>query len=402
MTLPPRPQGLCKIATDAGAGLYTVTQVFWDGSAFAEADGTNGFSGYDARDIQNRPGIAVGTIVHFWFELCIGSPGLELVIDAQRMVFIARISAAGPSAEADFTDERYWIKELNPLAGTQNPADPDYGKVLYNYQGGYWGPAINLAEYGYTPKTHNLAGAASEVDVLVFVRTDLFGILCYQFRKDNGTNALLDAAIHTDTAAHAPAKGDLIYGTGDSPPVWNALAAGASYSILSMSTAGLPAWFAKGADGKVLRMTGGALVWGDPPAVALLNAGQHNDTVAHAPAQGEVIVGSAANLWSALAAGASQSLLYNSAAATPAWLAPGTDKQLLTTSVAGGVTSVGWQDPPAPTGWSGSLYPMISWVVDGTDIKVQYVEVTVVNGLITAVGSPVETTVHTGTDCSGA
>jgi hypothetical protein len=185
-----------------------------------------------------------------------------------------------------------------------------------------------------------------------------------------------------------------------------------------MSTAGLPSWFAKGADGKVLRMTGGALVWGDPPPVRLLDGSQHSDTTAHVPAEGDIIYGTAAGKWEAygigadnsiltawngvpdwFAAGAAQSILYVDGNGDLAWLGHGTDKQVLTSTGAGG--TIGWADPPPPTGYTGVKIVLTVAALDGNTVSITNETWSFENGLLKTIDAnpPI---VLDGTDCNGA
>jgi hypothetical protein len=171
-------------------------------------------------------------------------------------------------------------------------------------------------------------------------------------------NALLDGHVHSDTIAHAPAAGDLVYADGTGK--WDGLGVGAAADILTV-VGGLPAWFTHGADQDLLMMNGGgSLGW--------------------------------------FSKGANESILVTQAG-NLGWFGPGNNGDMLTVQAG----ALAWTPAPAaPSGATGGFVAVVGLRVDGNDLQAQTQSVTVENGLITEIGDVSDWfTWHTGTDCSG-
>ena len=109
---------------------------------------------------------------------------------------------------------------------------------------------------------------------------------------------LLDARIDIDTAAYMPTTGDMIVSSGG---VWD----------------GLPA----GAEGQVLKMVGGIPGWGTGTNAAhpLMDGADNEDTEAHTPVKGDMIVANDTN-WDYLSAGSDyQVLSMDPVSGYPSW-----------------------------------------------------------------------------------
>jgi len=116
------------------------------------------------------------------------------------------------------------------------------------------------------------------------------------------TNALLDGSSHTDTAASAVNRGDLI--VGNFTPAWDDLALGSATHILTSN--------------------GSDIVWAAPvtQTSALLDGTVHTDTAAATVTQGSLIYGNSTPAWDELVVGtAGQVLAVNAGATEPEWQA---------------------------------------------------------------------------------
>jgi len=81
------------------------------------------------------------------------------IVDDTGYWFTGKIVAAGPAAEADFADERYWVRATTPIAG----APPTWENITAS--GHYYVVASNLCEMDAS--SHDLATDGS-LQVVVF------------------------------------------------------------------------------------------------------------------------------------------------------------------------------------------------------------------------------------------
>jgi len=95
----------------------------------------------------------------------------------QATFFLAQLYGSGPSGEPDYTEERYWVRELTIAAGVETD------RITASYlSGGRWVTATHLGErYSYHDLPTNLY-------VQVFVLIDIGGTARYFF---NGPSVLV-------------------------------------------------------------------------------------------------------------------------------------------------------------------------------------------------------------------
>jgi hypothetical protein len=159
-------------------------------------------------------------------------------------------------------------------------------------------------------------------------------------------------------------------------------------------------WLPHGADNKIIKMVAGAIAWGDAPtpaAIFLLDGSQHKDTVNGAAEENAMIIGRSGggvggiDSWTKLlglvgegllvtnpgnnnkptwkAKGGNDSLFITNHAGNLDWAGPSAnDKDVWTTTIAGGVTTTGWSAPasdptkaPAAGNATGTHEFLIHW-----------------------------------------
>lgn len=224
MTLSTHSQGLCKITAVDGSDLpTTATQVFWDGSVYQEANGTNGFVGAAVRSADSNTWYEEDMICHFWIQERIGGAPEILVATLAGISFPHGLLET--QAELGLHDD---VADHDPVAGDIIYADA-------------------------TPVWTALAAGVNGT-----VLTMVAGAPAWAAAAAGGPHTLLNGATHSDTANHAAVKGDIVYAS--AAGTWNALAIGATQGIMYVN-GDVPAWLAAAAGSNVLTTNGGNLAW---------------------------------------------------------------------------------------------------------------------------------------------
>lgn len=117
-----------------------------------------------------------------------------------RNTFLARITSTGPNAEADFTDARYWLREV-----CITNSDNDYTSALtfaYPPAGeGRWLAALNIVES--VAGTHNLA-IDDTVLVVCYASQDKASLARYYFNESTVTSNIRPGKITAVTTVEGP------------------------------------------------------------------------------------------------------------------------------------------------------------------------------------------------------
>ena len=345
-----------------GGAAGAVTSVFTrTGAVVAQTGDYNpvevGFSAYPIvnADIAANAGITSGKVVALVnlgtsvFSAYPLVPGVDVVHDSYSGLVNAPSTSSpwptGPTSIAwgIITSVPSLVNSFNSRTGVVAPATGDYTPVMVGFTG-YPIHNADIADLAYTKLTsvpstfpstpHNLldgsvdqdtaAHAAVRGGLIIGNSTPVWAYVALgasaTYLRSNGTDAgwssiawtdltgvpstfastphaLLDGSVDNDTAAHAPVRGGLI--VGNATPNWAYVALGASATYLRSN--GTDAGWS-------------SLLWADLTGVpatfastphALLDGSVDNDTAAHAPVRGGLIIGNATPAWAYVALGAS-------------------------------------------------------------------------------------------------
>ena len=274
-----------------GGAAGAVTSVFTrTGAVVAQTGDYNpvevGFSAYPIvnADIAANAGITSGKVVALVnlgtsvFSAYPLVPGVDVVHDSYSGLVNAPSTSSpwptGPSSIAwgIITSVPSLVNSFNSRTGVVAPATGDYTPVMVGFTG-YPIHNADIADLAYTKLTSVPSTFPST------------------------PHNLLDGSVDQDTAAHAAVRGGLI--VGNATPNWAYVALGASATYLRSN--GTDAGWS-------------SLLWADLTGVpatfastphALLDGSVDNDTAAHAPVRGGLIIGNATPAWAYVALGAS-------------------------------------------------------------------------------------------------